>query len=160
MKWKKGYTIIEILVALSITGIIFGSGFVSFRDFSRRQLLNGTVRSLKTDLRLAQEYALIGKKPDDAKCNEPNFLYGYRFFVRTSSQYIIRAYCSPVPGQVNVKIVDLPSDISISAPSTNPITFNALGEGTDLTGDVTITVTQLSTGKALPIIVSMGGEIK
>lgn len=155
---KAGYTIIEVLVALSILGIIFSVGFTSFRAFSRRQLLAGAVRSLKGDLRLAQGYALIGKKPDDPACAGASLLNGYRFFVNSSNQYIIRAYCSG--GQADVKIVDLARDLSLSSPSPNPITFKALGEGTDVTTDATITITQLSTGDTGSVLVTQGGEIK
>ena len=53
-----GYTLIEILVGLTIIGIIFGVGFASFREFSRRQSLAGGVKTLVGDLRLAQEQAI------------------------------------------------------------------------------------------------------
>ena len=155
---KSGYTIIEILVALSILGIIFSTGFASFRDFSRRQVLSGAVRALKGDLRLAQQYSLIGKKPDDPDCALVNPLDGYSLLVNSSTQYIIQASCSA--GLVDVKIVDLPADVSLSAPSPNPIIFEVLGQGTNLSGDATITLTQLSTGDENSIIVTKGGEIK
>lgn len=122
----------------------------------------GTLRSLKGDLRLAQEYSLIGKKPEGTNCDD-DVLNGYRFFVFSSTRYIIRAYCSGASGQVNVKIVDLPSDITISnAPPNpiNPITFKALGQGTNLSADTTIRLTQTSTGKTNDVIVTKGGEIK
>ncbi len=155
---RAGYTIIEILAVLSIAGVIFASGFASFRDFSRRQLLSGSLRVLRGDLRLTQEYALIGKKPNDAKCTGLNLLNGYRFFVNSASQYIIRAYCTG--GQVNIKTVDLPSDLTILTPSPNPITFKSLGQGTNLSVDAVVTLTQVSTGKTESVTVTKGGEIK
>src|SRR3989338_688450 len=87
-----GYTLIEILVAISITGMIFGAGFISFRDFSRRQVLVSAERALRGDLRLVQEYALIGKKPPNTNCDDPNMLAGYSFLRSLSSRYLIRAY--------------------------------------------------------------------
>lgn len=163
VKLQPGYTLIEILVALSIAGILFTSGFASFRDFSRRQLLAGSLRSLKGDLRLAQGYAFIGKKPPGGNCDDPSLLDGYRFFVFSSTRYIIRAYCSPPGGQIDVKVVDLPSDVTIAnAPPNpiNPITFKSLGEGTNLSVDTIIRLTQTSTGKTADVIVTQGGEIK
>ena len=157
-----GYTLIEILVALTIAGIIFTGGYVSFRDFSRRQLLAGSLRSLKSDLRLAQEYALIGRKTASANCDGDDMLNGYRFFVSSGSQYIIRAWCAAPGAQVNVKTVDLPADITISTPSPNPILFKVLGEGTNIGigATATITLTQTSTTKSDSVIVTDGGEIK
>lgn len=153
------YTIIEILVALSIAGIIFSAGFVSFRDFSRRQTLFGAGRALMSDLRLAQGYSLIGKKPDDTKCSGLNTLNGYQFFVDgAAGQYIVRASCTA--GTVDVKTVALTSDISISAPSPNPILFKSLGEGTNLSSDATIILTQASTNKTVQVKVTPGGEVK
>ena len=40
-KHNAAYTLIEILVALTIVGLIFGIGYVNFRDFARRQALAG-----------------------------------------------------------------------------------------------------------------------
>lgn len=158
MRWKDGFTIIEVLVALSITGLIFSAGYVSFRDFSRRQVITGAVRSIRGDLRLTQEYSLIGKKPDDIKCTGANILDSYGFFVSAADQYIIRAYCSG--GVVDVKTVDLANDLEISSPFPNPILFKALGAGTNLTAEVTITILQLSTQNSSQLSITPGGEIK
>lgn len=153
-----GYTIIEILVVLSIAGIIFGSGFVSFRDFSRRQALVGAGRNLKGDLRLAQSYSLVGKKPADSNCDETKTLNGYHFYVSSLGQYVIKASCSGVT--VDVKTVDLAADVEISSPSPNPIVFKALGEGTNVVGTTTITLSQPATGHAIITAITQGGEIK
>ena len=123
MKWEKAYTIIEILVSLAIVSLIFGAGYVSIRDFSRRQTLISVVRTVKGDLRLTQSYALMGKKPEDAKCDNPNVLDGYGLFVSAVDEYIIRAYCSG--GVIDVTTLQLPTDIEI-AISSNPIVFKTL----------------------------------
>lgn len=155
---KEGYTIIEILVAVSISAVIFVAGFANFRDFSRRQVLVSAVRSLKGDLRLAQEYALIGKKPEEVKCLEPNILDTYGFYVNNVGEYMIRAYCSG--GAVDVKVVEMAQDVEILTPNPNPITFKVLGEGNNLSASTDITLSQVSTGDTLKVTVSPGGEIK
>lgn len=155
---KKGYTLIEILVALTIVGLIFGIGYVNFRDFSRRQALTGTARSVMGDLRLAQEQALAGKKPTLAACNSPNLLNGYDFRVTGSSSYQLEANCSG--GSVVTKSVTLPPGITSSTPSPNPITFKILGQGTNLTAEATITLTQTGSSNTRIVTVSPGGEIK
>ena len=155
---KKGYTFIEILVALTIVGLIFGIGYVNFRDFARRQALTGMARSVMGDLRLAQGQALSGKKPSAAVCNSPNKLNGYNFRVNSASSYQIEAACSG--GNIVTKSVTLPADISISTPSPNPILFKILGEGTNLSANATITLTQAGTSNTRVVTVTSGGEIK
>src|SRR3989344_2781413 len=113
-----GYTLIEILVGLTIIGIVFGVGFLSFREFSRRQSLAGGVKNLVGDLRLAQEQAIAGKKPEDNKCTS-GLLNGYNFRVIPPDTYQVEALCTG--GVVIVKTVIVPSDLTFSAPSINPI---------------------------------------
>ena len=60
---KSGFTLIEILVSMTIIGFLFSFGYASFRDFSRRQALAGVVKQVQGDLRLAQQKALSGEKP-------------------------------------------------------------------------------------------------
>ena len=163
---SSGYTLIEILIALTIVGLIFGIGYVNFRDFARRQALSGTVRSLKGDLRLAQAEALTGKKPNDPlkKCVDPldvtkPFLNGYNFFVVSSSTYTIEAACSG--GNVEIKRVTLSSDMAISAPTPNPVLFKILGQGTNIGAtEAVVTITQSGTGSVATINISSGGEIR
>ena len=155
---KRGYTLIEILVALTIVGLIFAIGYVNFRDFSRRQSLAGQARSMKGDLRLAQGEALAGNKPSDVFCNPPNRLNGFNFRVTGSSTYRVEANCTG--GNVITKNVTLPADMSISTPSPNPITFKILGQGTNVTADAVITITQVGTSFTNTVTVTSGGEIK
>lgn len=156
---NSAYTLIEILVGLTIVGLIFAFGFASFRDFARRQSVTSLSRRIRGDLRLAQEQALSGKKPTDPNCNSPNILNGYNFRVVSSSNYVVEANCSG--GTVLVKSVDIPSELSISTPTPNPIIFKVIGEGTNISGaNAIITMTQVASGYSLDVSVSAGGEIK
>lgn len=175
MKWQKGYTLIEILVALTIIVILFGFGYVSYRDFSRRQALSGEVKQVQGDLRLTQQMALSGQKPvdpagvkpADPKCLDPYTLSGYDFHIISGSEYEIRAVCSG--GAVSAaKDVVLPSGILISPaviggiPPTllSTITFNVLGRGTNIPGSADIKLTQVATNSTAKITVTSGGDIK
>lgn len=151
---------IEILVGLTIIGMLFGFGFASFRDFSRRQAVSGVAKIIQGDLRLAQQQALSGQKPPDAKCNAPNNLAGYLFTVNNSSQYLVSANCTG--GLVTVKTVNLPNGMTVLTPSPNPIEFKVLGHGTNLLSGATatITVSQVGISNTLVITVSSSGEIK
>ena len=155
----KGYTFIEILVGLSVVGLIFSFGFVSFREFSRRQSLIVAASNLKGELRFAQERALSGQKPDEVSCNDPNSLEGYNFRVVDPGSFAIEAVCSG--GNVEVKTITLSGDLAISAPSPNPILFKVLGHGTNIGAGLsgTITLTQVDSGATQDVVVSSSGEI-
>ena len=158
-KLTSAYTFIEILVALTIVGLIFGIGYVSFRDFSRRQALSGAARSIIGDLRLAQGQAISGRKPEDIFCNSPNTLNGYNFRVVSAQNYVLEAACSG--GNVETKNVIILSDISMAAPSPNPILFKSVAQGTNISGASTsINLTQFGTGNVRTITISAVGEIK
>lgn len=151
----KGYTLIEILVSLMIISFLFGFGYVSFRDFSRRQALAGTAKEIQGDLRLAQSQASSGQKPGTCVVN----LDGYRFKVYSTSEYKLEAVCGATVSET--KDVIISPDLSISL-SPNPMMFKVLGQGTDLASgeDALITLTQIGTNNSVNITVSSGGEIK
>ena len=154
-----GYTLIELLIGLSVIGLIFSFGFVSFREFSRRQSLISAGRTLTGQLRLTQELALSGNKPDDPLCNSPKILHGYQIKIVTNSNYVIEASCGS--GNVQVKNINLSVNISISTPTPNPILFKVLGQGTNIDApDATITLTQVQSGATRDIVITKSGEIK
>ncbi len=160
IKVEKGYTLIEILVGLTIIGVLFTTGYVGFRDFSRRQALSSAVKSVQGDLRLTQGYALAGQKPDDIFCNSPANLIGYNFNVVSSTEYRIEAVCTG--GVVVLKSFNFTSDISILNSSPNPILFKILGTGTNITSDQggIITLYQQGSDSQSSILIGSGGEIK
>ncbi|MGA3292119.1 MAG: prepilin-type N-terminal cleavage/methylation domain-containing protein [Candidatus Microgenomates bacterium] len=153
-----GYTLIELLVSLTIIGILFSVSYVGFRDFSRRQALTGVVKQVQGDLRLAQQDALSGTKPSSG-CNS---LDGINFSIDSSTTYSIYYVCDGAVLPVPVKpTATLPPEISISN-DTNPIFFKGLGSGTNIPAgsQATITVTQIQTGSQANILVGSGGDVK
>jgi len=154
---EAGYTLIEILVGMTIISLIFSVGYASYRDFARRQALEGSARRLEADLRLAQEQALAGKKPSTIACTGGELLIGYDFYAETATTYKIQANCSG--GLVDVKTVEIAEEITLSS-SPNRFTFKVLGRGTDLSTAADITLTQTATGNTFGITVSPEGEIK
>lgn len=153
---KKGYTLIEILAVLSILGILFSVGYVSFRDFSRRQVVTSQTRSLKSNLRLAQEQALSGKKPEGCTGS----LITYDFTIVNTTSYKSEAVCTG--GKVLVKEVTLPGNITITIPPVNPISFKILGQGTNLQQGTSmiLELTHTITSYKESVTVSSSGEIQ
>lgn len=77
--FARGYTLIEILIALTIMSLVFGIGFSGFRDYSRRQTLESLARQVRGDISIAKERALAGTKPasPNAQCDSPHSLRGH-----------------------------------------------------------------------------------
>lgn len=161
-----GFTLIELLVVMMTMALLFGLGYANYRDYQRRQVLEGAVRMIKGDLRYAQEMALLSKKPDTTPDNdcETSTLQGYRFRRNNQSTYSIEARCSG--GNYTEKgPVSLPSGVRMPGISGgNSILFYVLSGGIDRSSDVTITLRFQSGGMDLAdpqtITITPGGEIK
>lgn len=150
-----GYTLIEILVTLTIVGILFGFGYASFRDFARRQQVAGITKQIQGDLRLAQQMALSGQKPVSG-CST---LSGIRFRIDSAASYLLEYMCAGVAISPSIKNVNL-SGVLFSSPLPSPIQFNVLGNGNSLGADELITLVQTGTNNTATVTVTKGGEIK
>lgn len=155
---KTGFTLIEILVVLAIGALVFIGGYAGYRDFTRRQILEGSSEETKSNLALARQRALSGEKPSG--CTED--LSGYRVSMTFSdpsgnSSYTISAMCTQ--SGISTGTTNLPVGITLSAPQSQFL-FKSIGQGTDLSSDLIITLTQGSTGAQSTITVTSGGAIK
>jgi prepilin-type N-terminal cleavage/methylation domain-containing protein len=155
---RGGYTLIEIMVSLTIIGIVFGVGYVAFRDFSRRQLLAGVARMVSSDLHLAQAQALAGKKPDDSKCNSPETLESYNFRVDSTDSYTISAQCTG--GEVLIKTVNLPPEAAIIDPKPFLIQYKILGQGTNIITGRTQNITIFAYNSGRRVTVTASGSVQ
>ena len=150
------YTLIELLIGISIISIIFSVGFASYRDFSRRQALIGVTKAIVSDLRLLQQKSLAGEKPDSCTT-----LSGYQMDITSSTVYNFQAVCSTgaILNYVTIKTVDLAeNDVTISSTS-DPIIFKILGQGTNLTSDAIITIFNSKIDKTSIVNVGIGGDV-
>ena len=85
-----GYTLIELLVGISIVGIIFSVGYAGFRQFSQRQQLAGVAKSITSDIQLIKQKALTGEKPSGGACTK---LDGYTFFPSSATKKVDSSAC-------------------------------------------------------------------
>ncbi len=150
------FTLIEVLIAISIVALILGFGFAGFREYSQRQVLFAVARDVKSDLRSLQQKALSAEKP--AAC-AGKFLDGYRFDIVSAARYNISALCSGVG--VNIEDKSLDSGFTISA-TIDPILFKVLGQGTNIPSGSSsvITLSQTAISKSITISVSAEGSMK
>lgn len=147
---SRGYTLIELMVGLTIAALLFLVGYAGYREFIRRQALDNTYKELKSDLKLAQQLALSGEKP--SSCT--GALFGYQVAFAESS-YTVSASCG---GSVQVRTRPLPGGITLSGADT--ILYKIIGEGTTLTGNILIILTQASTGRTKVLEITKEGTLK
>jgi prepilin-type N-terminal cleavage/methylation domain-containing protein len=160
MTKNKGYTLIEILIVMAILGILFVVGYGGFRDFSRREQVNGAMLTLIADLRQAQAQNLAGKKPFGCT----GVLKGYSVTVINSTSYKVTANCvnNGIANDVDIKTVNLPVNITINTPTPNPIFFKAVGQGTNIPSGnfATLFLTQAVTQNSRNVAISSSGELR
>lgn len=150
---RKGYTLIELFVVITISIIIFGVGIAGYREFSRRQALTGVLKQVKADLRLAQQLALTGQKPEGQTCTK---LDSYTFS-STNSNYTLTAKCiNPEIATYIIKTADMPTNITIS---TGSIIFKILGQGTNLSTPLTFTISNTAASITGTVVVGTGGDV-
>lgn len=144
------FTLIEILVGLTIAGLLFGVGYASYREFARRQILNTAFDRVKSGLSLAQQAALSGEKPSG--CVRLN---GYRVDF-LSDYFQIFANCTN--SDYNFRQIILPGGITFSGATS--VLYKVLAQGTDLSSDINVVFTQTATGKTMNAVITTQGVLK
>jgi len=167
---QKGFTIIELLVSISVIAIISGIGFASFTQFNRKQQVTNTVMMILSDLRLAQSKAQSSEIPPDTPtppCETPfcatichgNPLVGYKVeFAADNLSYSIKAVCPPnTPSPI--KTVTLPGGI-VRVSGFSSVTFKPLQAGIQFVGVNKLVISATYDASLTKTInISSGGEI-
>ena len=146
---RPGFSLIEILVTITVALVIMGGGIASFIRFNERQTLLGAAQELQTYLRSAQTKARVGDRPVDCQRLE-----AYQVtMIQGSSQVEISAVCDD--GQLFLqRQEDLPSAVT----ATNPVTveFLVLHGGVSQAADINLVS---GSGSSYEFNVTQGGEI-
>jgi prepilin-type N-terminal cleavage/methylation domain-containing protein len=153
----RGFTLIELMVAIGLMLMIFTVALPNYRSYQRSKALDKAYQEIVADFRLAQENAISGVKPQVS--GNPcltSVLEKYLVQRINSTTYNLYARC----GGVNflVKNVDTQEN-GVTISNFGTIGFKVLGEGTDFTSDKVITITQTGTGLTKTVTVTTGGEI-
>lgn len=149
---SRAFTLIEILVAVTIMMIMLGAGAVAYRNVARKQSLDQSAAEVAQTLAQAQANALSGKKINCAAVN----LAGWQVKF-TLTDYTLDEVCEI--GSYVVKTVAYPVSITGTFPSPNPILFRVLSRGTNIPVSTTITLTS-GQGQAKSVIVFSSGEVR
>lgn len=154
---KNGFTIVELLIVILVMGILMSIGTASYRDFARGQAVVSAKRQIMADLRSAQSDALHGRKP--AACT--GTLEGYSFEFNTSAPwgYSVSVLCPASANAVLLKTHTFESNVTVTAPSPNPIVFSPVNQGNNVTGTATIGISMAS-GQTETVVITASGEIR
>lgn len=165
-KSSSGYTIIELIFSIMILVIVFTVAQANYRQYIFNKNLDSVKSNIVSDLRLAQESALSGKK--STTCSVLN---GYTFTLNAASgatSYSIRASCGATTELIKTVVLsDLSANVTANysgnTGTANGILFKVLGGGNDIRSsntNVVITLSQKTTNYSRIITISPGGEIK
>lgn len=154
-KSKKGYTLLELIISITIIVTVFTIGLANYQSFARRQTLLGATAKLKTDLRLVQELALAARKPEGGVCDS---LEGVRILNTSPTTYKVRAVCKNGTHDVGMPY-DLTDKYRNVRVSNFNILFKVLGQGVDTDSDITIVVTNELTSETRQVTITKGGEV-
>jgi len=157
VKLLPGFTLVELLVAISLVGILSGIGITSFINFRQNQIVNQAASQIVQDLRLTQSMALNGQKPTG--CSQ---LQGYFFKLDLSGRtYKIYAECTGgCPSgcsEGNPAKSDKVSD-KLTLSGFTLVEFKVLNRGIVTTGGSKLDVTGFTKKKTVTIDQS-GGTI-
>ncbi len=148
----KGFTLIELMVAVSVGLVVTGMVIVNYNSYNTTQILKQAALTLKNDIRFVQTKASTGVKPFGV-CST---LTGWNMTF-TSTGYTYGANCNGV-ATGDVTTVTYPSGITLSAlPSPNPVTFYVLSRGTNLGSTATLTLT--GNGKQYIVQLGKNGDV-
>lgn len=111
---SRGFTLVEIMIAVAITGILAGLSVIAFSHYQPDLQLSGAARDMVSNLRYAQQLAIS----QQVNC-------GVRFYPDEKKYQIIR-YSDP---EEIVKNIPLPYEINFSQTgfTNNQLRFNIYG---------------------------------
>jgi prepilin-type N-terminal cleavage/methylation domain-containing protein len=151
MKYKKGFTLIEILIAFAVSSVVFGISFTSFNAYSNTQIFNQNVSGVVDILGIARSRSISQVKP--ASCGAVP-LEGYEVRVAASgTAYSYYVKCGGLSYLMENKRLN--SQLQFDNSSASSIQFNVLNGTVNSPGDIIIS----GFGKVSTIVVERSGKI-
>jgi prepilin-type N-terminal cleavage/methylation domain-containing protein len=168
---KNGFTLLEILLSMSLITGMLGVVMVNYRQANNKQAVQGAINRFRQTVETAKSNAMNGKK-DTNICGSgvsARPLDGWAVSF-TANSYSLFGVCD-VPGRrvkfpAVVHAIVLPSGINIGSSSTLPqidaigraVEFRPIGQGTNLVVPA-VTFTISGTGGTGQVQVTRKGEI-
>jgi len=151
-RFSSGFTLIEIMVAVLLIGLMSGGGIAAYRRLNERSSVEGAARQVEQALREAQKRAASGVKPSGCTGDLLTYIMTMGGSVVGENKYTIQADCfTSDPYPVTYKLPE-----GTKFPAQTSISFRALSKGSS-GGSVSV---QNDTGSFVyEIRVSEGGAI-
>lgn len=134
MTHQGGFTIIELIIVITIMMVLSTFGIASFVTYSRSQDLVNAAQNVSTVLQVAKASASSQVKPSSCVSGTLN---AYEVTIDPVSpqvqQYSVEPVCGSIPDVASKKMYTLPQNVSFSAAKV--LTFHVI------TGDVTSSAT-------------------
>ncbi len=147
---QKGFTLIELMIVISVTAVLGTLGIAGFTSYNKIQTLQSAANDVTTILNLARSRALSQVKLGST-CKTQT-LEGYGTEIFSNNSYSLKIYC-PRPTSEVLDKKTLPQGITFkSSPTT--FFFPVLTGGVETQGQIVIT--NSITDKTI-IINSLGG---
>ena len=131
-RFRDGFTLIEILVAVAIGMVLFSGGLAAYRGIGEKQEVKQAGISFQTNLRLFQKKAMAGEKPVGCVGS----LIGFKVSYYDADSYVLQADCQTTDPSSNT--IDLDENIVFTA-SFSDVLFSVLK--TQVVGSQVITLT-------------------
>lgn len=148
-KFCSGFSLIELLVTITIITLVFSIGLTQYNRFNRRQILIKAKDQLISDLRLTQSKALSGEKPSDCGVDP---LSGHKLEFISNSDYQITAVCdSDVVVRSGLSLAE-----GVEQSGDDEVFFKVLSQGVEVTAQITLS----GFGETQIVDISDVGEIK
>lgn len=137
-KHHKGFSLIELIVTISLVSVISAGGMAAYNKFTERQRIVSAGKELENLFREAQKKAQSGDKPE--QCGESTTLKSWSVSINASNSTAHLSVNCGVGESTNthvVKTINLPSGIQ-TQPTNPTIPFTVLtgrpeGIGTNVT---------------------------
>jgi len=139
MKKSQGFTLIELMIVVSIMLLGLGFAITRYSFFHEAQRVKQASNALASDLSLAHNSAVSGKKP--VSCLATEMLVGYKVTFSTSSYSVVPQCSSSGDITGTATTVTLPSGITFALPVPSSFVYYPMTQGTSLTSDVTLGLT-------------------
>jgi type II secretory pathway pseudopilin PulG len=149
---QMGYSLIELLVIISIMGVISTVSIASFVTFTNTQSLDGAASDVANYYTLARQRSLSQIKP--SQCTAAESLNGYKVVINTvASTYQFSGMCGASVYIIGQK--KLPPNITFANTSPPNVIFNVPNANVDTQKTITIN----GFGKTKKIIIDSSGSI-